>query len=365
MSAVNLSNEMSLSEFAHAIMTVGRHLTIIGEGEMGLGKSAMLKEIVAKIPAYNGKPYTGAMIDATLLVPEDTALPYMEMQPDGTTKITRFAPSSRFGFHLDNPVAVCIDEIGKASRNVQNVLLTLLYEKRLGDHYLPEGSIVFATTNLSVEGLGDTLQKHAVNRACKVRIRKYDADTWIENYAMPKGLNPTVIAWVKQFPHCLASVTDPSQSGNPYINNLRNATQGACVTGRTLEFASHIADVRAQLGESATITLLAGTIGESAARDMQAFFTVADKLPTWDAIVASPETAKLPDDAVAKCILTFSAVTRVDKDTLGKWMKYVQRMDREWQALFAKSVMKMPHKQAFCVLHKDFTAWATANSWLF
>jgi hypothetical protein len=365
MSAINFGSDMSLSDFAHAVKTVGRHLTIIGEGEMGMGKSAMLNEIVSTITPYNGKPYIGAMIDCTLLVPEDMALPYMEMLPDGSTKITRFAPNARFGFHTDNPVAVCLDEIGKASRSVQNVLLTLLYEKRIGDHYLPEGSIVFATTNLSVEGLGDTMQKHAVNRACKVRIRKPDADTWIENYAIRKGLNPAVIAWVKQFPHCLASVTDASQAENPYINNLRNAAQGACVTGRSLEHASHIADVRDQLGENATLTLLAGTIGESAARDMQAFFTVADKLPTWDAIIANPETAKLPDDAVAKCILTFSAVTRVDKDTLGKWMKYVQRMDREWQALFAKSVMKNAAKQSFCVMHKDFTAWATANSWLF
>ena len=111
--------------------------------------------------------------------------------------------------------------------------------------------------------------------------------------------------------------------------------------------------------------MLTGTIGESASRDMQAFFTVVDKLPTWDAIMANPMTAKLPNDAVAKCILVFSAITRVEKDTLSKWMSYVQRMDKEWQALFATSVMKSPSKQAFCVLQKDFKDWALNNQWLF
>jgi hypothetical protein len=46
-------------------------------------------------------------------------------------------------------------------------------------------------------------------------------------------------------------------------------------------------------------------------------------------------------------------------------MKYVQRMDMEWQALFATSVMKSPSKQSFCVMNKDFKDWALANQWLF
>jgi hypothetical protein len=98
---------------------------------------------------------------------------------------------------------------------------------------------------------------------------------------------------------------------------------------------------------------------------MAAFITVADKLPTWDAIVASPMSAKLPDDAVARCIVVFSGVARIEKDTLGKFMTYLQRMDKEWQALFATSVMKSPQKQAFCVTNKEFKDWALANQWLF
>jgi hypothetical protein len=39
-------------------------------------------------------------------------------------------------------------------------------------------------------------------------------------------------------------------------------------------------------------------------------------------------------------------------------------MDKEWQALFAKSVMKSP-KQAFCVMNREFRDWALQNEWLF
>jgi hypothetical protein len=139
---------------------------------------------------------------------------------------------------------------------------------------------------------------------------------------------------------------------------------GAVVTPRSLEKASHIAKKRAELGDALTISLLTGTIGESASRDMQAFFTVVDKLPTWESVISNPSSAKLPDDTVAKCILVFSAIARVEKDTLSKWLTYSKRMDMEWQALFATSVMKS-NKQSFCVMNSDFKDWALKNQWLF
>jgi hypothetical protein len=361
MSVINFGQSVSLKEFAHAIGQVGRNVTVIGQGEPGIGKSAMLKVLQKQNPDYST-----AYIDCTLLDLGDFALPYTEVV-DGLTsvnKVTKFAPNARFKMHEGKPVIVMLDEIGKAMKAVKNVLLTLMLEHRIGDHYLPDGSIVFGTTNLLSDGVGDMLEAHARNRVCFVTVRKPDADEWIE-WAIANDIDATIIAWVKQFPHALASYTDMAQRENPYIFNPTRAGMGAVVTPRSLEKASFIAKQRSELGDALTISLLTGTIGESAARDMQAFFTVVDKLPTWEAIIADPAHAKMPDDTVAKCILVFSAITRVEKDTLAKWMTYVQRMDMEWQALFATSVMKSPTKQAFCVMNKEFKDWALANQWLF
>lgn len=358
MSAINFGTSVSLSEFAHAVATVGHQVTIIGEGEMGIGKSATLKTLAKLMPNH-----TPAYIDCTLLDLGDFALPYT-VEENGI-KVTRFAPNARFKFHLGQPVSIMLDEISKAMKSVKNVLLTLMLEHRIGDHYLPEGSIVFGTTNLGSEGVGDFLEAHARNRVAMVRIDKPDATQWMENYAIPHGLDPTVIAWVRQFPHCLAAFDDPAQKDNMYLNRPGRAGQAACVTPRSLEKASHIVAQRAVLGETTTLSLLAGTIGQAAARDMQAFLTVADKLPTWEAVIASPSTAKLPTDVVAKCIMVFSAVTRVERDTLDKWMDYLDRMDKEWQALFGKSVMRSPTKQAFCVTNRKFKDWALCNEYLF
>jgi hypothetical protein len=356
MSVIDFGSSVSLSEFAHSIGTVGKDVTIIGRGEPGIGKSSMLKVLQSMYPDYEV-----AYIDCTLLDLGDFALPYTEVA--GDMKVTKFAPNARFKMHSGKPVIVMLDEIGKAMKSVKNVLLTLMLEHRIGDAYLPKGSYVFGTSNLTSDGVGDMLEAHARNRICEVKVRKPDYDEWIE-WALKNDIAPEVIAWVKQFPHALASYTDQSQKDNPYIFNPTKAGQNAVVTPRSLEKASHIAKQRERLGDSLTISLLSGTIGESASRDMQAFFTVVDKLPTWDAVIANPATAKMPDDTVAKCILVFSAIARVEKETLSKWLTYAKRMDMEWQALFATSVMKS-NKQSFVVQNGDFKDWALKNQWLF
>jgi hypothetical protein len=361
-SVINFGHSVSLTEFAKGIGIVGKDVTVIGQGEPGIGKSSMLKVLAKQYPEYEI-----AYIDCTLLDLGDFALPYTEMHND--MKVTKFAPNARFKMHTGKPVIVMLDEIGKAMKAVKNVLLTLMLEQRIGDNYLPVGangekSIVFGTTNLLSDGVGDMLEAHARNRIALVTVRKPDHDEWID-WAIANEIAPEIIAWVKQFPHALASYTDASQKDNPYIFNPTRAGMGAVVTPRSLEKASHIAKQRSTLGDALTISLLTGTIGESASRDMQAFFTVVDKLPTWDQIMASPKTAKMPEDAVARCILVFSAVARVQKETLAKWMEYIQRMDKEWQALFATSVMKSTDKQAFCVMNKEFKDWALNNQWLF
>lgn len=368
MAVLNFGSSITLNEFAKAIATVGNQVTIIGEGEPGIGKSAMLKELAKMHPDYEI-----AYIDCTLLDLGDFALPFTEVH-EGFGKILKFAPNSRFKMHTDRPVIVMLDEIGKAMKQVKNVLLTMMLEHRVGDHQLPEGSIVFGTTNMMSDGVGDMLEAHAKNRVCFTKIRKphagfnadgsVDKDSW-GAWALENDIDPAVLAWVKQFPHCLESYTDASQKENPYIFNPTRAGGGAFVTPRSLEKASDIAKKRAELGDLLTISLLTGTIGESASRDMQAFFSVVDKLPTWDAIMRDPLTAKVPEDVVAKCIIVFSAISRVTKETLEPWMKYVQRIDKEWQALFATSVMRSKQKQAFCVTNKSFKDWALSNQWMF
>ena len=368
MSTINLGNSVTLKQFADAIATVGSDVTVIGQGEPGIGKSSMLKVLANRFPDY-----ATAYIDCTLLDLGDFALPYT-VEENGL-RVTRFAPNARFHLQSDKPVIVMLDEIGKAMKSVKNVLLTLMLEQRIGDMTLPKGSIVFGTTNLASDGVGDALEAHARNRVCFTTVRKphagfnadgsIDEDSW-GMWAIENNIEPLVIAYVKQNPQCLESYTDPAQRENNLIYQPTKP-QTAFITPRSLEKASHIVRRRHILGDLVTQTLLAGTVGDQAAKEMQAFFTVVDKVPAWEAIIADPKNAKLPSehDVIAKCMIVFSALTRVDEKSIDAWITYSERMEMEWQALFAKSGMKSKSKQPILVHNTKFKAWAIKNQWAF
>jgi len=366
MATISFGSSLSLREFADSVATVGQDVTIIGQGEPGIGKSAVLKMLEGKFPEHET-----AYIDCTLLDLGDFALPYTETMDNGM-RVTKFAPNARFKLHTGKPVIIMLDEIGKAIKSVKNVLLTLMNEHRIGDWVLPTGSIVFGTTNLSTDGVGDVVEAHARNRVCFTTVRKphagfnpdgtVDADSW-GRWALDNNIDPMVIAWVRRHPHALESYTDPAQAENGYIYQP-GKPQTAFVTPRSLEKASHIVKQRHVLGNAVTIAMLAGVLGETAARDMESFFSVADKLPTWEAVIKDPEGVDVPDDVIAKCIFIFSALSNVQKDTIDNCLKYVGRMEKEWQALFCKSLAKSETKQKWAVFNDAFKKWARDNQWV-
>jgi len=265
-------------------------------------------------------------------------------------------------FTGDTPLMLMLDEIGKAMRPVQNALLTLLLEHRIGNYKLPEGSVVFGTTNLATDGVGDMLQAHARNRVTFLTVRKPDADEWVE-WGINNDVDPAVMAWVKEYPHCLSSYADDPEGlvDNPYIFNPRRQ-QAAFVTPRSLAHASHIIKQRPNLPDDVLISALSGTIGESAARDMQAFLSVADALPPFNAIIEKPETIQVPDSPIACVILALGAVTRLTQENIDPWMVYLKRLPREVQFMFAQNAMRS-RAAGMVVRSTEYTNWSRENSW--
>lgn len=362
-----MSIQITLRQFKNLIMTSGEDVTFIGAGEVGIGKSSVLASLAQDMPGHQP-----CYIDCTLLDLGDFALPYTV--DENGMRVTRFAPNARFGFQLDRPVIIMLDEIGKAMRSVKNVLLTLMLEHRIGDVALPKGSIVFGTTNMATDGVGDSMEAHARNRVCFVTIAKPQAgftssgavepDSW-GAWALDNDIDPVVLAWVREFPHALASYTEgDAQKDNPYIFNPVRAGQTAFVTPRSLEKASDIAKRRDVLGHELTMAAMAGCIGESAARDMDAFFRLADTLPSWDEIVKDPAGTPVPESIPAWVMLASRAVTKIEAKTLGPWLDYLERLPMEIRAMFYCAAANSKAKQQMVLADKQFRTWAIEHNWI-
>jgi hypothetical protein len=360
---INLSSRVSLAEAADTIIAVGSENTCHLVGEPGIGKTAMHERIVEKTG------FKGVYIDVPNVELGDLGVPV----PDHSTKTVHFYPNEYWGFHTDEPLVIFLDEFTKGNQSVQNMLHPMLNEGRIGGTRLHPDTIVVTAGNLSGDGVGDNMKAHTRNRLTVLNVKKphmgingdgsVDKDSWGE-WAIQNDVEPTVLAWGKEYPTILASYLDAGQAENPYVYNPKKP-QISFVSPRSLVKASNIVKKREKISHNALKTALEGTIGAAGARDMLAYLDVADSLPRWDDIMNKPNEANVPNSPAALCILAFNALQRIDRGNISKWFEYMKRTPKELQSVFCLSAMKSDTKKQLLMTSAPFVTWMRENQYLF
>ena len=146
--------------------------TMLVEGHMGSGKTTLLKMLGEKTK------YPTFYVDCTTLDLGDIMIPKIN-RLEGEDFVS-YAINEAFGLHFkDKPIIVMLDEYGKANNSVKLGLTRFLLERMLGNYKLHPKSLLFATTNLSAEGVGDMLQAHQCDRITVAEMRKPTSEEWI------------------------------------------------------------------------------------------------------------------------------------------------------------------------------------------
>jgi len=342
----------SLDQIAQLVSLAGSNVTIFAQGEPGCGKSSILK----LLEEQHGNKYQYVYADCPLMDLPDFAMPMVDQE----TRTTHFAPSTLWGFNDPRPKIIMLDEVSKAPNIVKPMFTRLMLERCIGEFKLPEGSIVFATGNNASDGVGDSMQGHINNRVTRVSVGKPSSEEWVQ-WALNNNVNEAVITAVHQMPDLLQSYLEDPKGENPYIFNPKKNT-GAYVSPRSLAKAGHICDHRAKFGDNLTTEALEGTIGKSAAGQMMALALIGDSLPTWEAIVKSPEKTAIPDSPAAQLLLIFGSVKLVTKENAEKFTKYFFRFPLEQRMLWA-SQFKTRLEQVMSV--KEFRDMLVADHWVF
>ena len=343
----------TINELETLIPTIGQELTPIIQSEAGCGKTSLLKTIEKKL----GDKYDYIYVDCPVKDMSDIAMTI----PNHETKTLESYVGSLFKLDNDKPKVILLDEFMKSPKLLQVIFTRLMLERTVGDTPLPEGSIVFGTSNNQADGLGDTMMAHAGNRVCIVEMQKPEVEDWLV-WATENGVSPLIRAFVHTFPRCLASYRDEGQEDNPYIFNPKKPVL-SFVSPRSLEKASVIVSNRDKLGDNATMVALAGTIGQSASADMSAFLRLEKELPTFDNILKEPESTQVPESISAQLMLMFQAVDKIKQQSdLTAFMKFVNRMaSNEIQAIFFTMLMKNSRTVKIARGNKEISEWAVDN----
>jgi len=371
-----MRNFLSFSQVTSLVSAIGDKRTVIVEGENGIGKTGLFHAI-KKMPQFANHIAVDP-IDCTQLSDGRVWMPDLDRE----NGVSRELPNERFGVTKTNqlgvngskPVLIFLDEIAKAPQFIKNVLAPIIYERRVGNYHLPEGSVVFCATNLSTEGLGDSIQAHLRNRLVFVKMRKPSADEWI-SWAIDRGLNEKVITFVSQHSNVMDSFLDYEKGGkhegkkqdkdNGYIFNPRSM-QLAYASPRSLHAASDIITACDGIVDDDTMeTALVGAVGEATAEAMGAFIRFGRDIASFESVVAAPDKAALSDNPTAQLLQVYQFITRVEKrEEAEAVVKYVLRMRTEMQSLFCNTLANSQRLSLFVTL-SEFAKMLAAHRDLF
>lgn len=357
MSAINTVNTVTIQELRKLIPAIGKELTVVVQSEPGCGKTSLLKMIEEDL----GDGYDYIYVDCPVKDMSDIAMTI----PNHASKTLESYVGSLFKMGSSKPKVILLDEFMKSPKLLQVIFTRLMLERTVGDTPLPEGSIVFATSNNASDGVGDSMLAHAGNRVCIMKMEKPDADSWLL-WASDNGVHPLIRAWVNMFPRCLNSYLDGGQEDNPYIFNPSKLSM-SFVSPRSLAKSSVIVRNRDVIGDNATMVALAGTIGASAAGDMSAFLSLERQLPKFSDILKNPSTIKVPDDTAATLMLMFQATDALQtQEDLTKFMTFVNRIaSTELQAVFFTIMVRSKNGIKIARSNPQIAKWAVENHELF
>jgi hypothetical protein len=347
------AQRVTIKELVTLIPTIGETLTPIIQSEPGCGKTSLLKMLEDDM----GDKYDYIYVDCPVKDMQDIAMTI----PNHDTRTLETYVGSLFKLDSPKPKIILLDEFMKAPKLLQVIFTRLMLERYIGDTPLPQGSIVFGTSNNQSDGVGDTMLAHAGNRVCLLNMAKPSVEDWLV-WASENAISPLIRAWVHMFPRCLNSYLDEQQDDNPYIFKP-SKPQLSFVSPRSLAKSSVIVENRDILGEVATMSALSGTIGMSASQDMSAFLNLEKSLPSFDSILSEPDKTRIPKEVSAQLMVMFQAIDKLTtQDELTKFMKYVKRINSsEIQAIFFTMLVRNKKTRQLARGNSEVAEWATKN----
>lgn len=371
---LNFEKTMTISELRTFIPAVAEDITVMVKSEPGCGKTSLLGMIAEDIgdewrnprdtKHYPDDKYDYIYVDCPVKDMQDIGMTI----PNHTTQSLEYYVSSLFklrGESAKRPKVILLDEVMKAPKLLQIIFTRLMLERMVGDEPLPDGSMIFATSNNESDGVGDNMLAHLGNRVCIVRMQKPTAMEWLTNFANPRGISRPVRAFVAMYPKCMASYLDKDQEDNPYIFKP-NGPKSFC-SPRSLAKSDAIVKKRDVLTDNALHAGLAGTIGAAAAGDMAAFLAVEKSLVPTDKIVKDPDGTPVPKEIAAQLMVLFQAVDVLEThDDLNKFMIFVNKIpSQEIQSIFFTMCMRSPRMVKLAARNEHIKKWALDNHMMF
>ncbi len=197
---MNLPIQVTQEELSEILINIAPVRPVFIWGAPGIGKSALVEKF-AKDVGMECVSLLGSQ-----LAPEDII-----GVPRIRDEVSEFLPPKMIA--KKEPYVLFLDELNACSQEVQKAFYSLIYERRVGEYHLPDGSVVIGAGNRAQDSaIVKTMSSALINRMFHVQL-KVDVKQWLD-WAYDAGINPWVIDYINARPEHLFS--QPSKSEEPF-----------------------------------------------------------------------------------------------------------------------------------------------------
>lgn len=100
----------------------------------------------------------------------------------------------------NEPAVLFFDELSSASPFLQPTVYGALQERRIGQHKIPDNTIIIAAGNTVDDGAVAYEMGTAISDRLVHMLVEADPKDWVKNFAVPNDLHPAVIAFIETRP---------------------------------------------------------------------------------------------------------------------------------------------------------------------
>lgn len=254
-------------------------------------------------------------------------------------------------FRADKPAHLHFDDLGMASGETLKATVDLVQFGRIDNRVLPDWVVVGASSNdighgADVQGLIEPL-KSRFHTILKLETNVDDVVT----YGLANDWPSDLLAYLRNDPEALHD-WKPSKS---------MSIDGACPRG--WEYVAGWVNDGFDDAE-----VIAGCVGEGRATGYLAFRALVAELPDVSAVLLDPEGSIVPENPSAKFLVSMALASKMDANTFGQALRYLNRMPAMFRAFSIRDAIKaetarsragnLPKSHKPIHASRDFTAWS-------
>jgi len=300
------------------------------EGTMGIGKSAVLKDVAKAIAKEQGKEFVDGgweegkfgLIDSRLSQYEPTDLRGVPV-PDLKNQTTNWLKPKTMP-RGDSAGIWFFDELNLANNSVQAAAYQIIRDRQIDDVKIPDGWLVVSAGN-GTEDKANIFEMPAplCNRFTHLQLRKPSNDEWID-WAAPNDIHSDVISFIK-FKGEYLHKFDMEKSGNAFP------------TPRTWEMVSNNLKIDMKFSPRQEKILVGSCVGEGMATEFLAFRKMKNKLNIAK-IIAEPEKFETPEQIDVRYALAggLASYYANNPKSLQAILKIYQKLNPEFTAINLK-----------------------------